>query len=226
MFSQINRHLKRLDARLRRPLAGDLSDPAMRRQANWQFQLMDHAFLRLWWSNFARVSDGVFRANQPSPARLARWHKSGIRTVLNLRGDSRQSFHLLEREACDRLGIQLFNISLSARALPAPEKLIELEALFHSLPKPFVMHCKSGADRAGLASALYLMLIEGRPVAEATQQLHWRFLHLKSSKTGILDQFLHSYTLAYAQSGVTLMDWIRTGYDPQKITATFQGRKA
>ena len=33
------------------------------------------------------------------------------------------------------------------------------------------MHCKSGADRAGLASALWLLHVERRPVAEAMKQL-------------------------------------------------------
>lgn len=54
---------------------------------------------------------------------------------------------------------------------------------------PFLMHCKSGSDRAGLASALYL-LDQGRPVAEARKMMSLRYLHLANSDAGILDVML------------------------------------
>ena len=53
-----------------------------------------------------------------------------------------------------------------------------------------VMHCKSGADRAGLMSALYLILNQNVSVDKAKNQLSFKYLHLKHAKTGILDAFL------------------------------------
>ena len=41
------------------------------------------------------------------------------------------------------------------------------------------MHCKSGADRAGLMSALYLILNQNVPVDKAKDQLSFKYLHLK-----------------------------------------------
>ena len=48
-----------------------------------------------------------------------------------------------------------------------------------------MMHCKSGADRAGLMSALYLLIVEKRPAREAAQQLAWKYGHVRQAKTGL-----------------------------------------
>ena len=72
-----------------------------------------------------------------------------------------------------------------------------------------------------MAAALYLIDVEGRPVAEAARQLSWRTLHLQSGPTGILDHFLRTYARAQAASGVSLRDWIATGYDPADLTASY-----
>ena len=62
--------------------------------------------------------------------------------------------------------------------------------LFNSIEKPALMHCKSGADRAGLMAALYVLIHCKKPVAEAMKQLSLRYLHVRQAKTGMLDSFL------------------------------------
>ena len=52
-----------------------------------------------------------------------------------------------------------------------------------------LMHCKSGADRAGLMSVLYRFLHEGVPLKEATQELSLKYGHFRQADTGILDYF-------------------------------------
>jgi len=46
--------------------------------------------------------------------------------------------------------------------------------LFGTLEYPILMHCKSGADRVGLMSALYLHTRHGVPISEARRQLSLR----------------------------------------------------
>ncbi len=222
MFSRLKTLHKRLEARLSNPAGPGLDAPEGRRRHLLHFQLFDHAFLRVFWTNAAKVADGVYRSNQPSPARMKRLKARGIHTVLSLRGDNPLSFNLLEREAATREGITLVSIRLYAKRLPSAETLIELERLFRTLDKPLLMHCKSGSDRAGFAAALYLMMIENRPVAEAARQLDWRFLHLKTTPTGVLDHFFRVYDAAHKQTGISLMDWIRTDYDPKAVTRSFK----
>ena len=65
--------------------------------------------------------------------------------------------------------------------------------LFNTIEMPALMHCKSGADRAGLMAALYLLIHRKRPVAEAMQQLSFRYLHVRQAKTGMLDSFFEAY---------------------------------
>ncbi|CAM5510470.1 tyrosine-protein phosphatase [Frigidibacter albus] len=211
-----------LRRRLSAPSGPGLDTPAGRRRHMLHFHLFDHAFLRMLWTNFDKVGEGVYRSNQPSPARMKRLKARGIRTVLSLRGDKPMSFNLLEREAADKLGITLVSIRLYAKRVPSVETLIALEELFNSLEKPLLIHCKSGADRAGFASALYLLMVEKRTVAEAARQLHWRYLHRKTTWTGVLDHFLEAYDIAYRKSGISLMDWVRTEYDPDAVMRSFQ----
>lgn len=213
-----------LEARLTRSCGQDTGKGRWRHLLH--FHLFDHGILRTFWTNFAQVADGVYRSNQPSPARMKRLKARGIRTVLSLRGDKPMSFNVLEREAANELGITLVSIRLYAKRVPSAETLIALEKLFRTLDKPLLIHCKSGADRAGFASALYQIVVENRPVAEAARQLHWRFLHRKSTWTGVLDYFLESYDEAYRKTGIGLMDWVRTEYDPKAMMRSFQCRLA
>lgn len=221
MFARLKDALRRLEDRLNEPLPEGAPEGAGRWRQHLHFQLMDHAFLRILWTNFAKVAEGVYRSNQPSPARLARYKRRGIRTILNLRGTKRLSYYNFEREATAELGLTMVDTQLFAKKLPTRETLIELEQIFRRLEKPFLMHCKSGSDRAGFAAALYLMMIEGRPVEEAAKQLSWRFLHFQTSPTGVLDHFLRTYAAAQAKTGISLMDWIRTEYDRKAVQQSF-----
>ncbi|TMV55174.1 protein tyrosine phosphatase, partial [Thioclava sp. BHET1] len=86
MLKSLQRRIKDLERKLNTPRPYDLEDPRERRRATLHSHLMDHAFLRVLWTNFYKVADGVYRSNQPSPARLRRYADFGIKTVLNLRG--------------------------------------------------------------------------------------------------------------------------------------------
>lgn len=222
MFKRVQQKLKAVEYRLNSTDFTNLSDPSVRRRARAQFLLLDHGFLRTFWTNFFPVAPGVFRSNQPDEKRVKRFADMGIKAILNLRGDGPLPFYLFERDAAKEAGIELISIPLAARDLVAPERLIELEKIFRTIPRPFVMHCKSGADRAGFASALYLMMIEGRPVEEARKQLGLKFAHVQSSKTGILDHFLRYYAREQKRSGVGLMEWIREGYDPEEVKRSWR----
>lgn len=191
----------------------------------WQFNVSDHGALRFFWHNSARVADDVYRSNQPTSARLERYAAMGVRSVLNLRGTSKNSFSKIETRTCERLGIDLTGFHIRALVLPTRERLLELHSVFLDLKKPFLIHCKSGADRTGLVAALYLLMIEDRPVAEARRQLHWRYMHFAFTRSGIQDHFLDCFAAAQARTGITMIDWLRTEYDAQAVTDSFRARR-
>ena len=204
-------------------LAGDydLSDPAQRRRAMRNIHWFDHGILRYRWTNFHRIAPGVHRSNHPTDARFADYARMGIRTVINLRGAARHARYALEVESCARYGLVLVDAPLQARKAPTREMIRHLIACFRSAEKPVLMHCKSGADRAGLASAIWLMVMEGRPVAEAQAMLSTRFIHLRWSRTGVLDHLLDLYAADHAASGIGFETWIDTVYDHARVQASF-----
>jgi protein tyrosine/serine phosphatase len=85
------------------------------------------------------------------------------------------------------------------------------------------MHCKSGADRAGIMSALYLLLRQSATLDEASKQLALKYLHIRQSKTGLLDAFLETYR-PFEADGMTFIDWVDQHLDPADITSQFRSK--
>src|SRR5262249_54458680 len=146
----------------------------------------------------AEVAPGVYRSNQPLPHQLAREARRGTKTVINLRGARVCGSYALEEEACARHGLTLINFPVNSRDVPRRETILPAHDLFQGAEYPILMHCKSGADRAGLMSVLYLVMEKGMPVGDALKRhLTWRFGHVRQAKTGMLDFFFERY-LAFA----------------------------
>jgi hypothetical protein len=87
------------------------------------------------------------------------------------------------------------------------------------LQTPALMHCKSGADRAGLASGLAI-LIEGGTAQGALSQLSWRFGHWRTARAGILDAFFIRYA-AEAEGRIPFLTWVETEYDEAQLKRDF-----
>ena len=226
MLDRLNNRIKRIERALGDSLGADISTPRGRRRAVLHYQLLDHGLLRALWANFHPVAPGVWRANQPSPRRLRTYRRMGITTVLNLRGKTRLSPYLFEEEACRELGLKLVNHSFQARALCHRSVVLRLLDLFETIERPFLMHCKSGADRAGLASALYLMHVENVPVEIAKRQLGLKYIHLPTFKTGVLDHMLEAYERDNRTEPMPIRKWIETRYDPVALTEDYQRKRA
>ncbi len=184
--------------------------------------LDDHGFLRESFQNLHRISDEMWRSNQPNPRQVAEHARErGIKTILNLRGDSTKGYYLLEKEACEAAGIELIDFRVYSRDTPTVERIFEAKDLFERITYPALMHCKSGADRAGLMSVLYMIFRQGEPVRVAKQQLSKKYLHMKEGKTGLLDAFFDAYLEAERATGIGFEDWVRTEYDREQLKSDF-----
>ncbi|NRB00933.1 MAG: tyrosine-protein phosphatase [Rhodobacteraceae bacterium] len=214
-----------MEHRLSWSWGNDISTPAARRAALWHYNLIDHGFVRILWTNLYEIAPGVWRSNQPGPKRVQRYADMGIRSILSLRGHSDFSFQILEEEACANAGMTFHLRHLAARALVSREQVLAVIDLFDTIERPFLMHCKSGADRAGLASVLYLIHCEGwDPERAARKHLSMRFWHSRLTKTGILDHMMDAYIRAYRATGIPIRDWIATEYDPVALTESYRRR--
>ncbi len=200
----------------------DLTTADGRRRARRELVWGDHGFLRYRFRNLHRISDEMYRANQPSPEHIARYAKElGLKTIINLRGTSAKGYYLLEKEACARHGIALVDFQMFSREIPSPEAVLEAKRLFDSIAYPALMHCKSGADRAGIMAVLYMHFRKGLPIREAIEQLSFKYLHIRHGKTGVLDFYFATYLAEGEPKGLSFTEWVTQGYDRAALKARF-----
>ncbi len=187
---------------------------------------VDHAFLRVVWRNWAAVERGrLYRSNHPTPWQLrlsARRH--GLRTVINLRGNRPScGTDVLGREAAAALGLVHIDAPFESRGAPHKDRVLRLAEIFRTMEEPALIHCKSGADRTGLAAGIWLLL-QGRPVAAALDQLSFRFFHIRQGRTGILDAFFLRYAEDTRDRPKPFLDWLREDYDEAALRRGFRSR--
>jgi protein tyrosine/serine phosphatase len=227
-FWRLKEDLRQRFRRLKENLREGTGDPSAKGRARaWlHFMLFDHAVLRIFWTNFAEIAPGVYRAAHPSAARLSAWARRGVRSVVNLRGAASAPHYRDEHEACRKLGLTLHDVEgLTARQAPSREALEYLIATMRRAEKPFLLHCKSGADRSSLAAAIYLLAIEGASISAAREQMSPRFLHFRWTRTGILDAILDAYGAAHRDTGAGFEDWLARDYDAAAIQADFDASR-
>lgn len=202
----------------------DLSTYQGRLHAYADYLWKDHAYLRLPFQNAHWVDEDLIRTNQPWPFQLKWWRDRGVNTVINLRGGGYEtSFYVLERDACQRLGLTLVDFAVSSREAPSKAQVAAAKTLFETVRYPAVMHCKSGADRAGLMSVLYAHMKMGLPLSDALRQLSLRHLHVRQGLTGVLDYTFERYFAEGEPRGLTFADWVESdAYDPAAIKADFR----
>jgi protein tyrosine phosphatase (PTP) superfamily phosphohydrolase (DUF442 family) len=192
--------------------------------SNWtDLMLKDHGCLRLCWHNLYQISDEAWRSNQPTPGRIAAAAKNGIKTIINLRGPRNDGGWRLENEACQNHGLTLVDFTIRSRAVPDAATIHAAKKLFENVEYPILMHCKSGADRAGIMAALYLLLRQSASLDEASKQLSFKYLHVRQAKTGLLDTFLETYR-PFEASGMSFIGWVDQHLDPAAITSQFHSK--
>jgi protein tyrosine/serine phosphatase len=200
---------------------GDITTARGRLLAWVDALFVDHAVFRLAWSNLASVAPGrLYRCNHPTPARLAALtRRLGLKTLINLRGPTGNGSDALSREAAALLGLDFIDMALESRGAPQRDRILRLHGIYSTMRAPALLHCKSGADRAGLAAGLFV-LFEGGTARDALRQLSLRFGHIRQAKTGILDAFF----LRWQREGEgrkPFLDWVREDYDEAALRRDF-----
>lgn len=185
---------------------------------------IDHTIISLINPNRHLVAPGLWRSSQPTAAQIAGLAKEGIRTIVNLRGERDCASYYIEAQACKANGIDLINFPVNSRQPPRREVLQQLEELFARIKTPALMHCKAGADRVGVMSALYLLIEKNAPVDEALEQLSIKYGHVKQSKAGVLDKFFETYRDFNAKNSLEdqmpFMQWAMHHYDRDAVIAS------
>lgn len=198
--------------------------PAERRRAFLDMWFVDHGFIRDIYWNLHPLAEGAWRAAQPGPRQLERAKALGVRTILNLRGrrDTCGAYQL-EREACQALGLSLIDFPIRSRSPLDRETLLAAVDLFDTLEHPFLLHCKSGADRAGFMSTLYLFLHCGQPLRETMDKhLSLAYGHLRQAKTGVIDFFFETFLAQTDGRQESFRPWVEKVYDRDGLERQFK----
>jgi uncharacterized protein (TIGR01244 family) len=185
---------------------------------------VDHGVFRMIYPNRHRLSPRAWRSSQPAPRDIRRLARKGVKTIINLRGDRDCGSYRIEEKTCRRYGIRFVNFKVKSREAPTRGTFHEAKALFDSVEYPILLHCKSGADRVGLMSALFMILKEGRPVELAKQQLSLRYGHVRQADTGVLDLVFESYLAHSGREPIGFLDWVDRHYDEKAIGRSFRAK--
>jgi len=116
-------------------------------------------------SNFAKVSDDVYRGAQPAPAGFAELKKIGIKTIVSLRANHS------DEQWLKGSGFYYISIPMEANSIGDKQAIAFLKVITDPRYKPCFVHCQHGADRTGTMIALYRMYVQGWPRQEALGEL-------------------------------------------------------
>lgn len=132
--------------------------------------------------NFYEVDPGKFyRSAQLTSEELQEViDQYKIKTVISLRGANPKAFwYPPEIETVEKNHIKFLSFGFATEYYPQPEDLRGYLKALKEEDYPILVHCKTGADRTGEATALYMMEIKGVPKEQAIQDhLNFKYWHV------------------------------------------------
>ena len=193
--------------------------PIKRAAIEYQIQIKDHAILRFFWDNLNAVDfDGrCLRSGHPSRMLLKKVQKLGIKHIISLRGGETLPHNIRERKHCAALGLEYINVPMSSAKVPRKETLLDLIEVFEQVEGPILLHCKTGADRTGLAAGIYYLHDVENDPQKARHQLAVKYLHFGFGRKKLLKKFFEYY----AETNTTNMNvkrWVTNKYSQQRFT--------
>jgi protein tyrosine/serine phosphatase len=160
----------------------------------------------VWWldylrysGNFYEVAPGIYRSHQLYSFDMPKFYKKyHFKTILNLRGaHPDKKWYQYEVKFCKEHNITLINFGFSDKKVQSIKKMQKLIEIIKTAKKPLLIHCRAGADRTGLASALYLYSIGDKNASKMLSLKYGHFPYL-GSKTKAMDESFKKYELYQA----------------------------
>ena len=117
-------------------------------------------------SNFYRVTERLYRSEQPLKTSVLPLHDLGVHIVISFR-----AFHSDEKVLRDS-GITLQRIPMHTWHIADEDVVQALRDIRHAEQTgPVLIHCQHGADRTGLVAAMYRMIYQDWTREEALDEL-------------------------------------------------------
>ena len=146
--------------------------------------------------NFHPIKEGeAYRSAQMDGDELKYCiEKYHIKSILNLRGKYvEEKWYTEEMKVSSEHNVRHYDIDLSAYREPTPEDIQILIGLFKSAPRPILIHCQAGADRSGLAAAIWEVTVDKKSKLEAGKQLSILYGHMPVGPASAMDHFFENW---------------------------------
>lgn len=178
------------------------------------FYFFDHGWIRAIYDNYFVVDEKLHRSSHPSYSTLKKAASLGITQVISLRHPGKISYQLLEEIWTDRLGLKFISYSMSASDISDPSTYLNILDQINNNRGKTLIHCKSGADRSGLVSALYLLNQSVPQIQKSLRMLNWKFGHFGLGKKAINRKFLNLViSIISLNSNKTFEQALSTAYE-------------
>ena len=134
-----------------------------------------------------------WRSDQPTAADLRLMAERGVKTVLCLRkGGPGRDWYREEAALCQELGMEIRHLGWSAHD-DSQEQIERLTRALETLPAPYLIHCKHGVDRTGLAAAVFRVVVLGHSKESAKSELSFWSGHLPIFGTQAMDRAFRGF---------------------------------
>ncbi len=115
--------------------------------------------------NFAKISETLYRGEQPTAEGFKALKKMGVKTVLSLR-----AFHS-DRSMLKGLGLYYKRMGIYTWNFKDDYVVNFLKLVTDPKYQPVFVHCQHGADRTGTMCAVYRVVVEGWKMSDAIKEM-------------------------------------------------------
>ena len=128
--------------------------------------------------NFYRVNADFYRSEQPTRRGFEEVRAIGIKSIINLRHDHSDAA-LIE-------GLEFYLVDIPMQAWNVSEEdIVKALKAIQTVPKPVLVHCQYGADRVGVVTAMYRVVIQNWTKEDALAEMtgggfdfHWYYFNI------------------------------------------------
>ncbi len=119
--------------------------------------------------NFNQINENFYRGAQPTKEGVKELAKMGVKTIINLRGES--GLTRTEESWTKDTGVKFINVSLSNWFEPKAAQVQKvLDLIDDPKNQPVFVYCKRGADRTGIIVAVYRITRENWTAKQANSE--------------------------------------------------------
>jgi len=114
--------------------------------------------------NIHRIDAALYRSEQPNKRGMHELESLGIKSVVNLRRTRKDNWK------ARKTNLELHHVRINSWTIDYENLVAALQAIDRA-PKPALIHCMHGSDRAGAVTAAYRIAFNGWTKEEAIKEL-------------------------------------------------------